>query len=170
VRRRKLPQNERFKAPTLKQLKHELLIKPDTWVNKSLYAILFLLVGASIFLSANSHISNVEGSKLTEFYILDSAGGVGDLPRQLPVNKSTDLIVGVVNHESVFTAYELRIKIGGKIIGKESVELEDGRKWEKKISVTSQTLGMNQKLEFLLFKKDAKIPYRHLRLIIDVVE
>lgn len=168
--RKRLPKSERLKLPNIEQLKNELFIKPDTRINKSFYAIFFLLIGASIFLIVNSYISNVEESKLTEFYILDSAGSVGDLPRQLAVNKSTELTVGVINHESAFTTYELRIKIDDEMIGKESVELEDGGKWEKKISITPKTLGMNQSLEFLLLKKDAEVPYRQLRLIIDVVE
>ncbi len=157
--RKKLPKDERF------ELKHDLF----AGARMRIYA-LFLLIGISAFLIINSYAASSSESKLTEFYILNSTGGVENLTKQSTVGSPIELIIGVANHESVLTAYELRVMMDGEMLGKELTELEDGEKWEKKIVVTPQTPGANKKLEFILLKAGDEGPYRSAYLIVDIEE
>ncbi len=157
-RRKKLPKDERF------ELKYEF-VKP----RMRIYA-LFLLVGIFAFLIINSYAYSEREPRLTEFYILDFRGGVENLTKQSIVGRPIELVVGVVNHESILTTYELRVTIDGEVLEEESIELRDGEKWEKKIAITPQNPGANKKLEFILLKAGAEVPYRSVYLIVDVEE
>lgn len=167
--RRRVPMEERFEI-SLKKLKKEILITPKKRMEKALYILLFLLVGTSLFLLANSYSSFITESKLTEFYILDSTGSVGNFTRQLMVNEPFEMLVGVTNHEANFTVYELKIKINDNFVGREYINLENGKKWEEKVKIVPKITGSNQKVEFLLFKDKERVsPYRSLYIIVDVV-
>jgi uncharacterized membrane protein len=122
--------------------------------------------------------------RFTQFYILDSTGGIDpDLyPRKLNVSELGRVIIGIVNNESVRVRYTVRVDLVGLEVVRnlttgfnETIErnratmpcvrcevtLEDRRFWRQPFNFTIGAPGL-WKVEFLLFRDgDFSKPYQN---------
>jgi uncharacterized membrane protein len=106
--------------------------------------------------------------KFTEFYVL-GANGTAEYPKNLTLGESADLIVGIRNHEAREEEYRVVILLENETIKTiEGIKLKHGERWEEKVSVAPNKVGKNMKLEFLLYKEKEEMPYRTLRLFVNV--
>jgi uncharacterized membrane protein len=109
--------------------------------------------------------------RFTEFYILGPEGKAENYPREVILGESSQVIVGIVNREQKNTTYRLEISIDGQSVEQMgSITLTKDEKWEQTVTFTAERLGLNQKVEFLLYRGDESNPYRTLHLWLDVNE
>jgi uncharacterized membrane protein len=156
-RRRRLHPEERF-APAYRINMSKL---SRYWANQS--KMDKILTG---LLVARPNVSE----KFTEFYILGPQGKAQDYPSELALGEEGVVIVGIVNNEREAMTYSLGITINGEKVNEISViRLEQGEKWEQPVTFTPAKVGLDQKVEFLLYKQTPE-PYRTLYLWIDVTE
>lgn len=109
--------------------------------------------------------------KFTEFYILGPEGKAENYPREVILGMTADVIVGIINHEGETTAYRVRVYIDGQEIEQLGpVALKPEEKWEQPVSFNATRIGVNQKVEFQLYRDELTEPYRSLHLWLDVKE
>jgi len=167
-RQRKLPLEERFEVT--------LAIKLPRWagmstVDKALSIGLVVAIVAALGCLGYVITNPRQGEKFTEFYILGPEGRAENYPRQLIVGEEARIILGIVNHEYEPTDYRVVIEINGI----ENEELHTGilayeEKWEKEVGFTLEEAGLNQKVQFWLYKDEEPQPCLKdpLHLYIDV--
>ena len=108
------------------------------------------------------------GAPFTELYLLGPDGKASNYPTNLTVNQTTNVTVGVVNHENANVAYKLTVTLSNKTINTTSFSLANNEKWEQSISFAPTQRGMGQKIEFDLFKGGDPSVYRSVYLFINV--
>lgn len=111
-----------------------------------------------------------KGETFTEFYILGQQGITADYPGELKVGDERSVIVGIVNHEGKEVSYSISLVTGNKSSVTGPVLLLDEQNWEEKIGFSAGVPGMDQMVEFLLYKDGEAEPYKELHLWIDVIE
>ena len=101
----------------------------------------------------------------TSFYVLDANGTEENYPTELYLGEPAEVLVGMENNEHEPVNYTLQVRLNGELLQSEDVRLEEGSKWEQKISFTPNQIGALLKLEFLLFKDRVKEePYKEFHL------
>lgn len=111
------------------------------------------------------------GEKFTEFYVLGLEGKAADYPSELKPEEQGRVIVGVINREREVVSYRVKVEVNGVSVSEIGpLTLAHDGKWEEMVSFTPDSIGNNQKVEFLLYKSGESEPYRQLRLLIDVKE
>lgn len=111
------------------------------------------------------------GEKFTEFYILGSSGKAADYPRELKLNETGTVIVGIINRQQAAMTYRVEVQIDGiKVNGLGPVVLENDGKWENTVSFTPYKTGVDQRVDFLLYGDGANqaAPMQSLHLWINV--
>lgn len=154
-RRRRIPEQERFII--------KLEFKDFGWSGSKLDKALSLVLAASIIGTVAVLIYVVAfpkmGEKFTEYYILGPGGKAIDYPKELTIGETGKVIVGVVNHEQKTTTYRVEVRINDvKNIEAGPVVLENDAKWEDTLGFTPNTIGENEKVEFLLYKDSSTGP------------
>lgn len=165
-----------------RQLLPEQCFRPDitfkmpewrgmTWLDRSLSVILTLSIIAAIGTLVYVLATPKVGERFTEFYILGPGGMAQDYPNELTVGEEVELIIGIINHESVNTSYQIRIAIDGEQIEEtRPVTLTNEQKWEESVTFTLTKTGDEQKVEFLLYRNNESESYLSTHLWINVVE
>ena len=109
--------------------------------------------------------------KFTEFYILGPGGKAVDYPRETILGMSSQVIAGIVNREQETATYRMEIDIAGQNVTHiGSMALKPDEKWEQPVSFNATKTGLNQKVEFRLYRGEDIEPYRLLHLWLDVTE
>ncbi len=110
--------------------------------------------------------------KFTEFYILGPGGKAQDYPREVILGLSTNVTVGVINHEMQTVNYHIDVDIDGQnVVRIGNLTLQQEQKWEQLVSFNATKAGDNQSVQFQLFRDDNQTaPYRTLQLWLDVKE
>jgi len=109
------------------------------------------------------------GEKFTEFSVLDAAGETAHYHGELSIGMAGNVVLRIVNHEHQEESYRIEIRASGVIIKEVGpVNLQHGQKWEQAMDFTPVSVGENQKIEFLLFKRGEDEPYQRLHLWLDV--
>ncbi len=124
-----------------------------------------LALGASVYVSARPK----PGDAFTEFYLLNTTGMAEKYTREMVLGREYELVLGITNRERQENSYRVEIRLEG--VRKDEigpVVLASGEKRELKVKYVPDTLGDNQKLEFLLFKAEESEPYTTLYLRIFV--
>ncbi|MFC1866167.1 DUF1616 domain-containing protein [Chloroflexota bacterium] len=109
------------------------------------------------------------GEKFTEFYVLGVEGVASGYPTEMSVGEEATLILGVINREQETVDYYIEIVVSGNkynTIG--PLRLEHDQKWENTIEFSADKPGVDQKVEFLLYKLNQGSVYRSIHLWIDV--
>ena len=114
-------------------------------------------------------VANPKGKAFTEFYVLGISGKAMDYPKKLGVGEEGMVIVGIVNRENEPVTYRVEVVIDG-IKNKEMglVMLEHGEEWKEVVGFTTNRVGDNQKVEFLLYRQGQSEVYQWLHLWVDV--
>ncbi|WP_434522780.1 DUF1616 domain-containing protein [Halorubrum sp. AS12] len=105
----------------------------------------------------------------SEFYVLSTEGDADNYPRNLSVNTTGTVIVGVTNHEQQDMTYTVVTELDNNTIDQQQVRINNGETWEENVSFTTRESG-RQKLRLLLYKGGSISgkPYRSLRLWLNV--
>lgn len=113
-----------------------------------------------------------EGEPFTEFYILGIGGNTEEYPKEIRLGEEAQVIVGIMNHEGEQQSYQAEVRINGvsnNRVGPIALANEQG--WEGMLGFISDSVGNNQKVEFLLFKGEEMEPcLEPLRLWVNVRE
>lgn len=114
----------------------------------------------------------------TEFYILGAEGKAGDYPTQIRVGRPAAVTLGIVNREGTDAIYRVAVTVRGQpaslLLGDVEVAevgpiaLGHKEKWEQQVAFTSQQVGPDQKVEFLLLAEGRSEPYLSTYLWVDV--
>jgi len=167
-RQRRLPSQERFEVIfTVALPQWAGMSNLDKGLSVGLVVAIVAALGCLGYVITNPK----QGEKFTEFYILGLEGKAENYPQQVTVGEEARVILGIVNHEHQPTSYRVEIKINGV----KNTEIGTGilaheEKWEQEIGVTPSEVGLNQKVEFWLYKDDALQPHleQPLHLYINV--
>ncbi len=162
-------------------------------LNIILIVCILSALGVLGYIATTTNISE----KYTEFYILGFYGKAQDYPLEFNLQSNhvtrvnyggiydtTDnlgnVTLGVVNHEQRQIVYSIIIKIDGEQVNINypgqsinqigQVTLDQGEKWEQEIGFAPQHTGVNQKVEFLLYKEGDSSPEESLNIWINVKE
>jgi uncharacterized membrane protein len=111
-----------------------------------------------------------KGESFTEFYILGIGGNTEEYPKEIRVGEEAQVIVGIVNHEGEQQSYQAEVRINGVTKSRVGpIALAIGQSWEDVLGFVSDSVGDNQKVEFLLFKGEETEPcLEPLRLWVNV--
>lgn len=168
LRRRQLPPEQCFRPDITFKMPEW---RGMTWLDRSLSVILTLSIIAAIGTLVYVLAAPKVGERFTEFYILGPGGMAQDYPNELTVGEEVELIIGIINHESVNTSYQVRIAIDGEQIEEtRPVTLTNEQKWEESVTFTLTKTGDEQKVEFLLYRNNESESYLSTHLWINVVE
>jgi len=167
-RQRRLPSQERFHVVfNLKLPQWAGMSNLDKGLSIGLVVAIVAALGCLGYVIANPK----QGEKFTEFYILGPEGKAENYPQQVMVGEEARVILGIVNHEHQPLSYRVEIKINGV----KNKELRTGilaheEKWEQVVGFTPEEVGVNQKVEFWLYKDEELQPCfeEPLHLYIDV--
>ncbi len=140
-------------------------------LNKTLSAILVVAILGVVGVVGYITLSPRVGERFTEFYLLGLEGEAKDYPTELKVGDEGKVTLVIVNWEHETVSYEVEVTINGttnRVIG--PLILEHGEKWESEVTLIPTAAGVNQKVNFLLYKQGRSKTYRSLQLWVDVVE
>ena len=163
-----MPLEERFEVA--------LAIKLPRWVgrgnlDKALFIGLVVVIVAALGCLGYVITNSRPGEKFTEFYILGPEGKAENYPQKVMLGEEARVVLGIVNHEYEPTDYRVVIEISGI----ENKELHTGtltqeERWEKEVGFTLTKAGLDQKVQFWLYKDDDLQPCLKdpLHLYIDV--
>jgi len=109
--------------------------------------------------------------RYTEFYLLGPDGKTDGYLDELVLGEEALVIVGIVNREQKIQDYRVEIRAGG-ILLKEMVDikLQTDEKWQKEVVFLPERAGMQQKVQFVLYKQGGDEAYESLYLWVDVYE
>jgi uncharacterized membrane protein len=173
VRRRALPQAERFSVKILQiQIVEKAFSGSKSRVDTLFSVILVLtLVTLALTLGYTFAFPN-PGEKFTEFYILGPNGTIGSYATQYQLGEQKPVTVGIVNHEQQGTSYELVVRLNGAnkstVLYSENVLLADNQTWQKVLDLKPDRTGSNMTMEFLLYRNNQTAPYRETHLPVTV--
>lgn len=166
VRRRLLPADEAFGVTTGVRLLQGCQARLADRLLTLGVAVSLASLGVAVFFIATSHESS---RGLTEFYVLGPGGKAEDYPSRVGLGESATVIVGVVNREGEDATFEMAVEINGDQTDRiDSPLLTDGDRWERRMPIVPTAAGDDQKVEFVLYKNDARETYRSLYLFLDV--
>ena len=127
------------------------------------------------------------GETFTEFYILGPGGNASGYPRNLTVNETAGVILGIANHEGASVNYTVRVDLVGVVIVYNAsagfnetvpvsnttwtwrnVTVANGANWTEPYAFSIPKAGL-WKVQFLLFKDgDLSAAYRRLQIYVTV--
>ncbi len=169
-RRKQLSEDLRFEIPFYKiyeSIKTEThnSNRTDKILTGVLILSIILTIGTLIYVITTPKI----GEKFTEFYILGPDGKADNYPTNLKSNISSNITIGIVNHEYLPTNYTLQIDLDKNILTSKELILNHNDTWERNVTFLPNIQGTDMKLEFLLFKEhNFSSPYRDLHLWVNV--
>lgn len=153
-----------FKRPSLSAMWSSQSLR-DKIITVGLAVVVIGAIGTLVYVINQPR--SVE--KFTEFYVLNAQGEASNYPGAVIMGQSTEVTLGIINHESETTAYRIEIIIDGEKTGEAGpVSLAAVEKWEQKVTFTPTHKGTNQKVEFLLYKNFAAQSQENLHLWVDV--
>src|SRR3972149_5318976 len=137
-----------------------MAIKTLSSVNKILSAILIIAILGAIGALGYVIATPRSGEGFTEFYILGLERKAENYPKELVVGQEGKVIVGIINREHKTASYRVEVRISG-VKNNESgpVFIAYNGKWQEVLSFTSDKVGDNQTVEFLLYKDGESTPY-----------
>ncbi len=165
-RRQRLPPDERF-AP---RFRFRLSLLAQSWASQGQWDKILTILLAVVILAAIGTVGYIISKpkveeRFTEFYILGPQGKAENYPMELIPGAKRSVILAVVNQEHEITEYKIVVTMDEeKVTEVGSITLNHGEKWEQEVSFAPVKVGLNQKVEFLLYKGDATEVYRTLHL------
>ncbi len=118
----------------------------------TIFLILAILasVGGIVYLNLTG-----KGQNYSEFYILDAEGKAIKYPSDMKLGDSANVRIGVVNHEYRTMSYDITISDNETIINRIGpINLANKEMWENTVGFKPVISGDNQKIEFLLYKRE----------------
>lgn len=195
VRRRALPEDERFSVPFRSALASvwRTLRRPDSRTDAALNVLVVVAVLVAASSVGYAVLFPSPGERFTEFYLLtrDDAGDLlaDDFPTTLQAGRPTELVVGVGNHEHEAVTYVVvgelqRVRVAGnettvletEPVGRFDVSLAHNETALEPVRVEPSMTGERLRLVFLLYRGEAPAEpsmssaYRSTYLWLEVAE
>lgn len=140
--------------------------KINTIVKGALLAILII----SIILVVYLVVFHNPGQDYTEFYMVDHNNNTTDFPINITRNSVALLNIGITNQEHQDMNYTIKVKKDNKTIYTLEKSLKDKENLEFPYYMDRTTnIGINQTINFELYKNNDTNPYRTLYLRYNVV-
>lgn len=140
--------------------------KINTIVKGALLAILII----SIILVVYLVVFHNPGQDYTEFYMVDHNNNTTDFPINITRNSVALLNIGITNQEHQDMNYTIKVKKDNKTIYTLEKSLKDKENLEFPYYMDRTTnIGINQTIDFELYKNNDTNPYRTLYLRYNVV-
>jgi len=137
--------------------------------DRILYACLIIVVIGSLSTLCYTITRPKPQEYFSNFYMLGSGGKMDNYPSQVKLGDSATITLGVENHESQTTAYNITVTLSGQPV--QSIgpfELPVEGTWSQDIPLTPTQTGDNQQFDFLLYKNGTSTLYLNLKLWLDV--
>jgi uncharacterized membrane protein len=155
--------------------KTEVTIRPQSRLDRILSIVLIISILLSVFTLVYVVVTPKQGERFTEFYILGPQGMADNYNTSYVIGESTDVIVGIVNHEYSTVNYSVKLRLDNEIMpvldNFKHISLDHNDSWEQPLSFTPEITGTDMKLQYLLYREDnMSEPYRDLHLWISVEE
>lgn len=178
-RRHDIPEEGRFSIDFLGAYRsiNSETIGDKTRIDKALTVV--LIVALLLITSMTAYVIAMPGhdEKYTEFYLLGPEGMAENYPYKYILGDEKTVIVGIANHESRNMTYDLVASLDDlnnsttvKLYS-ESIMLPENEVWEKAINVTPDLVGINMKMEFLLYADgNMSAPYKECHLLVNVTK
>jgi uncharacterized membrane protein len=121
--------------------------------NRVFILLMVLIILATIGALSYVIIKPQASKPFTEFYLLDQDRKTKDYPTNLQLGEQGQVFVCIVNHEGKKVSYSIEVVMNGsKINNIGPFELTDKTSQSWQVNFVPDTLGNDQKVEFLLFK------------------
>ena len=171
-RRRRLLSEERFEVNFKAGLLHLALgWRGQGRLDRVLTVVLVLTIAGAIGTLVYAIQTPKVGERFTEFKILGPGGKMEDYLREVVLESKIGVIMEITNQEHEPAVYYLEIEIDGQDLEKVGpIALEHGEEWQQEVVFTPIRSGLDQKVEFQLYRGQASEPYHVLHLWIDVEE
>lgn len=172
LRRRRLPFENRFSPSSITDpIKKVLVTENRNSKQKNIiYAsIVFVVLGSLAAMYTMSSLSS--GPPDNEFYLLSAQGTTDNYTRTLHLGEPVAIDAVIVNHQSNSLDYAIKVEVNGQEVATDDqILINPKQKWQKQLSFVPQTIGANQKVEYMLYSTDnASIPIDQLYIWIDVI-
>jgi uncharacterized membrane protein len=173
VRRRRLPESERFWPVIDLGVRRPRLggSRSGRLLSAFLAGALSLTVLSAGFILVKSN----PGEHFTEFYMLNSVAQAEFYPWQASSDEPLSVTLGLANRERDAHAYKVEVWVEDpwedrrqKVAESDYKQLSPGEVLEWPLSWRMPWPGQDQKVEFLLFLDEDPTPYRALRLLLNV--
>jgi uncharacterized membrane protein len=136
--------------------------------NTALTAFLAIVLVIAIFGTVLIVVLPQPGKPFTELYLLGPGGNASKYPTNLTVGQTSNVTVGVVNHENANANYTLVVRLDNATVATRSFNLANNEKWENAVAFTPTHSGRGQKLDFNLYKGSDPNVYRSVYLYLTV--
>lgn len=134
---------------------------------EKMYLLVLSVLILGVIVAGFQAVTTPRVEKFTEFYILGPGGKAMNYPKNLTLEDTGAVLLGIRNHEGEKTDYRVAILLANETISAiEGITLEHGEGWEENVTFNTTRVGENMKLEFLLYKEEE--PYRSLQLLLNV--
>lgn len=141
-----------------------------TLMNKIVKGVLVTFLVVAIILVVYLVVIHNPGDDYTEFYMLDEYNNTTDIPINMSQNSAEKIFIGITNKEHQDMNYTVKIKKDDVQISQFKKTLKDKDTVEVPYIVdNTEKRGINQTLEFELYKGNVSNPYRSLLLRYNVV-
>jgi uncharacterized membrane protein len=170
VRRRSLSSERRFavSVPRVSDVRRAIpRWGPTERLDKTLVLVLLVVLVASL-VATGYLIATPIGGAYSELYLLGSSGKASEYPTNLTVNQTTNVTVGVVNHENANANYTLVVTLDNATVATRSFSLANNEQWENSVAITPDRTGQDMKLSFLLYEDNNAAPLETTHLWVNV--
>ncbi len=141
-----------------------------TLLNKVIKGALLAFLIISIILVVYLVVIHNPGQDYTEFYIVDHNNNTTDFPINITQNSVNKIYIGITNQEHQDTNYTIKIKKDNRTIFSYEKSLKDKENIQIPYYMDqSKNKGINQTVNFELYKNDEENPYRTLYLRYNVI-
>ena len=167
-RRRRLPEAERF----VLSINYRLL----RWGSLSrfdrvLTLILAMAVIGTVFTLSYIMVEPKANENFTSFYILGPEGKMENYPQEIILGEQVALTLGIENYEDSPVIYDVAVMLDGEMVQELShIEIDDGEEWSDEVVIIPPKAGDDQRVEFILYKRQEAAPYLSLHFWLDVKE
>ena len=141
-----------------------------TLINNIVKGFLVAVLIIAIVLVVYLVVFHNPGDDYTEFYIVDHNNNTTDFPINITRNSVETINIGITNQEHQDTNYTIKIKMDNETIYTVDKSLKDKENIEFPYYMDRTTkTGINQTINFELYKNNGTNPYRTLYLRYNVV-
>ena len=141
-----------------------------TLINNIVKGFLVAVLIIAIVLVVYLVVFHNPGDDYTEFYIVDHNNNTTDFPINITRNSVETINIGITNQEHQDTNYTIKIKKDNETIYTVDKSLKDKENIEFPYYMDRTTkTGINQTINFELYKNNGTNPYRTLYLRYNVV-
>lgn len=130
------------------------------------------LVIANVLAAALAYVlaASQPGTPPTEFYILGPEQRLAGYPRAVAVGEAIVVSAGIHQEAGRAGSYRINVQQGDNVLATVGpVQVPAGGRWDETVSIPMETVGDDQELTFALLRDADPVPYRNLRLRVDVV-